>query len=172
MSRMALANSPAPIAAGAGWALIEDGNYEVEVLKAVRTHDRRYGREIAFLLVGVLAEGVQVPCFFNLGNLKDKRRGRLVRGPRSRYYRAWVVAAGRKPRPDEPMDVDVFLGKRFLARIRTCDQDARQDRLSDDLRYSLVEQLLELRGSLEDITADSMKSTNIQHIQVRQGESC
>ena len=63
---------------------------------------------------------------------------------RSKYYRNWVVAAGKKPDRHEKkrMTSRVFEGKLLLARVATVIKDQKNLPLPDELKYSKIEGLL------------------------------
>ncbi|MCA9469165.1 MAG: hypothetical protein KC643_27485 [Nitrospira sp.] len=63
---------------------------------------------------------------------------------RTKYYRNWVIAAGRRPDRVEKkrMSTRVFEGKLFLARVGTVIKDQKNLPLPYELQYSKIEGLL------------------------------
>jgi hypothetical protein len=61
----------------------------------------------------------------------------------SKYTRAWIVAAGRKPERADRLTTKVFEGKRFRVRVRVVEHDRHRHPLSPEQRYSVIDDVLE-----------------------------
>jgi len=59
-------------------------------------------------------------------------------GPRSKFYKAWSISAGRQPRKGELLSADDLLGHIFKIRCRTVDRDEDGDPYPDALKYSVA----------------------------------
>ena len=117
---------------------IPDGEYQAAFIKAEKK--RMWGQQKIFLLFQIITAGE----YFNVKlflacNVPNKLT------ISSKYYRAWVVATGRRPDRFEAqrMTPKVFQGKAFLVQIRTVKKDADQRLLLPALRYSVIHQLIE-----------------------------
>ena len=77
--------------------------------------------------------------------LPKRRARRWAEGvvPSSRFYRAWVVAAGAPPRRRDRMGLDVFKNRLFRIRVRTVTKDRAGAALPIAAQYSIVDSLLE-----------------------------
>lgn len=83
--------------------------------------------------------------------LPTRKNGRWAGiAPASRYFRAWVVAAGGPPKRRDRMGLDVFRNRLFEIDVRTVDHDARRSKehpegrpLPPAAQYSVVDRLVE-----------------------------
>ena len=127
------------VCVGSDYPLIPSGEYEVAFIKAERL--QQWQRFKIFLWFQIESfgscQGIRLflPC-----NLKSE--GTI--SARSKYYRNWVVATGRKPDRNERkrMGTRVFKGKRFLAKVSTVIKDQKNLPLAPELQYSKIEGLL------------------------------
>jgi hypothetical protein len=114
---------------------VPEGNYE-----AVATHYDRsefYKRKKLYLWFKIINnkhEGTKIFMPFNL--YKKVTRG-------SKYYEAWVLAnKGIRPKANDRMSPKIFLKKVFEINVRTVISGRKQNALSNDERYSIVEEIL------------------------------
>lgn len=124
---------------GNDYPLIPSNDYEVVFVKAVKKQQWKGHKVYLWFQIITLGEwqGVQLflPC-----NLKTE--GKI--STRSKYYKNWVIATGRKPDRYEMkrMTTRVFEGKVFLARVVTVKKDQKNLPLPPELQYSKIEGLL------------------------------
>lgn len=124
---------------GEDYALIPPGDYQVVLVKAVQI--RQWGGYKLVLWFQIVTPGewhgtrLILPC-----NLKTV--GKI--STRSKFYREWVIAAGRKPDRNERkrMSTRVFEGKVFLAGVVTVKKGQKNLPLPPELQYSKIEGLL------------------------------
>lgn len=63
----------------------------------------------------------------------------------SKYFELWVVAnKGVKPKANDRMSPKIFLNKIFKIKIETVFTNRKQQKLSDEERYSVVREIVEL----------------------------
>ena len=125
---------------GKDHAFIPPGDYEVTFLRAEKMY--QWGGHKVFLWFQIQSFGewhgtrLFLPC-----NLQAE--GKV--STRSKYYRNWVIATGRKPDRNERkrMTTRVFQGKCYLAKILTVKKDQKKMPLPLELQYSKVEGLLQ-----------------------------
>ena len=84
---------------------------------------------------------------------KKAKKGKLATS--TKYYQAWVLAAGRKPDRFDRMSTKVFRGKVFLAQIRAVPTNAKNLPRTLLLQYSVIDDLL------ERLTIDSKSNKNV-----------
>lgn len=65
-------------------------------------------------------------------------------GPSWKYWQAWVLAAGRRPRKKEGLSTKVFKGKLFRCRLRVVLKTSKQRLRTPEQQYSVVDELLEV----------------------------
>lgn len=113
--------------------------YEVSFVRAERL--RQWGQEKVFLWfrIQTLGEwhGIE---FFMACTVAPKGRW----GPSHKFWKAWVLAAGRRPNRPERMSVAVFQNKIFRARMRKVLKTANQTDRTPAQQYSVVDELLEV----------------------------
>jgi hypothetical protein len=132
------------IEAGAPYPRIDEGTYIGICTGAQLQRAKSYGRYLVHLRFALPAEGIELPCFCNLGDRDNLKRRRARKGPASKFYKAWTVAAGRTPCKGEEMSLSVFPQRTFRVKVRTVSQDFEQDALAEALHYSVVDKILEL----------------------------
>ena len=66
----------------------------------------------------------------------------------SKYTRAWITAAGHKPKRADRLTPKVFEGKLFKVRVRVVEQNGRKQPLAPDQRYSVIDDVLECLGDI------------------------
>lgn len=138
---------PAP-RAGAAYPRVDEGVYSGFCTAAAIQRARGFQRHVAHLRFAILSEGVEIPLFLNLGDLSHQRRLRPRRSSqRSKFFRAWVIAAGRTPSPGEELAVAIFMHKTFTVRVRTVTRDSEQDDLPAPMHYSVVDKILSLQDA-------------------------
>lgn len=133
---------PVPTWRGANYARVPAGQYHA---LAVRTQGpewiftfRRWSLLVEFELLGE-SESARVCAFFNMG---DHRAGPKV-GSRSRYFQAWMLANGERPRKGQAMVPDVFLeGQMYEVQVEDCRKNADERPKSDAEVYSQVTRIV------------------------------
>ena len=70
--------------------------------------------------------------------------GRLTARANTKYRKAWVIAADRKPARDSRMSPKVFKGNFFLVKVELVTTDADKDPLGELSRYSVVRKVIRL----------------------------
>lgn len=119
--------------------LIPDGEYEVIFLRAEKK-ERLWGGTKVFLHFQIVDSGeYQGQELYMACNVK--REGKW--GVSSKYFQAWVLAAGRKPDRVDRMSTKVFQGKVFLAKVRTVTKDSKNLPRPLLLQYSIIEDLVQ-----------------------------
>jgi len=78
--------------------------------------------------------------FFMVCNVPPKGRWAAS----CKYWRMWVLAAGRRPARADRLNTAVFKNKVFRGRVRTVRKSANQSDLSPAQQYSVVDELLEV----------------------------
>ena len=125
---------------GPDYVLIQPGNYEVVFVEGkIKKQWKGYK---AFLWFQVITHGefygtkIFMACNVQPG-------GKI--STRSKYFRNWVIAKGRKPDRSEMkrMTNRVFLGKVFLGKVRTVTHDKKNLPIHTDLQYSTIDELIE-----------------------------
>ena len=117
---------------------VKAGPYEARCIDAPPTYFdagfRRWGQALTFELC---PNGEVLQAFLNLGTGKEPHAG-----PRSNYFKAWVIAKGRPPRRGDKMTADVFLNQLF--EVDVCDVTTDCEGLSkaEPLIYSKVARLV------------------------------
>ena len=98
---------------------------------------RRWSIRLEFTL---LAEGVNVSVFLNMGN--DPSGPRI--GRRSRFYEAWCLANGEPPWKGQEMTLETFTEAELLYLVRVADatKDGKDETKPDALIYSRVTEIL------------------------------
>ena len=118
--------------------LIQEGKYEVVFLYAKKKW--LWGREKIFLHFQIVTpgefHGFRLFMACNVKANKGKWRAS------SKYFEAWVLAAGKRPDRFDRMSTGVFREKVFLAQIRTVTTNSRHISRLPSLRYSIIDVLL------------------------------
>lgn len=124
---------------GKDHALVPPGDYEVTFAKAEKMKQWEGFKVFLWFRIQSFGEWHGLHLFMPC-NLQAV--GKV--STRSKYYRNWVVAAGKKPdRFDRKrMTTRIFKGKVFLARVVTVKKDQKRLPLPPELHYSKIEGLL------------------------------
>jgi hypothetical protein len=65
-----------------------------------------------------------------------------------KFYRWWAMALGHKPaRPDRPPRLSIFVGKKFLATVRTVRRDYKRQALDTDALHSVIDLTSLIQGN-------------------------
>ena len=117
---------------------IPDGEYQAAFIKAEKKI--LWGGQKAFLWFRIITAGEYFDVKLFLACNVPKKLSIS-----SKYFRAWVVATGRRPDRFESrqMSPKVFRGKAFRVQVRTVKKDAEQRPLPPALQYSVIQQLIE-----------------------------
>jgi hypothetical protein len=87
--------------------------------------------------------GTDVPFYAPMPKSTGRRhQGRHVPA-KSKFWRAWTVANGAPPKRHDRMSLSVFKHRLFLVTIRDVVKDRGQNRLSETIRHSVVEAIVE-----------------------------
>ena len=118
--------------------LIPPGEYEVSFQRAKKK--RLWGSEKIFLEGRIETFGPYngVKLFMACNVVPN---GKWTTG--SKFYQAWVIAAGRKPDRFDRMSIKVFKNKRFRVRVRTVAKTAKGIKRIPELQYSVIDEILE-----------------------------
>lgn len=111
--------------------LIPEGIYEVGFIRAEKKW--MWGGWKIFLWFKILTFGdfcgVNLYRAFNLPErITDS----------SEYYRAWLIAVGRKPDRKDRMGTGVFRNKQFEVEVRTVILSSKQRKLTREQQYSVI----------------------------------
>jgi hypothetical protein len=120
-------------------AIPEGDHYEVVGVRAEQAPFR--GRLKCYLWFKLMTPGEWVGKEFCM-NCTVKRNGKWAVS--SKYWKAWVLAAGRRPNRADRMSTNVFKGKVFRARFHTVVETADQDPRTPEQQYSVIAELLEV----------------------------
>ena len=82
-----------------------------------------------------------LPIYYPVGSTPD---GRLKARANTKYRKAWVIAADRKPARGDRMSPKVFEGKFFLVKVALVKTDSDKDPLGELSRYSVVRKMIRL----------------------------
>jgi len=118
---------------------IPDGdNYELAFLRAEQS--RQWGGKI-YLRFRMLTPGdFSGQEFYMACNVAPKGKWTAS----CKYWRSWVLAAGRRPSRADRMSSAIFRGKAFRARMRKVLKTAKQTDRTPAQQYSVVDELLEV----------------------------
>ena len=117
--------------------LISEGEYEAGFIRAEK--HKMWGGVKVFMWFKITTPGehfgeeLYVPC-----NMPP----RITNS--TKYYRCWVLAAGRKPTRYDRMSTKVFQKKLFKVRVRTVKASSKQRNLTPEQHYSVIDELLEV----------------------------
>jgi hypothetical protein len=128
---------PEPVCERAPYPRYEPGTYEAECISAEIGFDAMYRRWSCVLKFSILSDGSPVWCFLNLG--KNPKNGKRSR---SRYYRAWVIANGERPRNRQTLSSRLFIGKIFEIEIGDVRQDFEKRDHPKGMIYSVVRRIV------------------------------
>ena len=118
--------------------VIPDGEYEAAFIRAETK--RMWGQLKIFLWFRIINSGENFDVELFLACQVPQKLTISCK-----YYRAWVVAAGRRPDRFEAqrMTPNVFRGKAFRVQVRVVKKDAEQRPLPPALHYSIIHKLIE-----------------------------
>ena len=127
-------------------SLITKGKYEVVFLRVEKGW--LYGGMKVYLHFQIVSPGEfhGKECYMACNVKQDGKWGAS-----SKFYQAWVLAAGRKPDRFDRMSTKVFRDKVFLAQVRVVTTNARNLVRSHLLQYSVIDDLLERLTDSEKI---------------------
>lgn len=132
--------APLPIWDGPEYVRISPGRYDAVVTRIQGpVWVRRFRRWSLIVEFELLCESKRVCAFFNMGTNPEVPRA----GQQSRYFRAWTLAKGERPRPKQKLDPSVFLdGQIFRIEVADSQVDAEGQQKEDALIYSRVTAIL------------------------------
>lgn len=117
---------------------ISEGEYEAICFKFEKAF--AFGRQVLFLWFQICYgdfAGVELWVPFNLW----KKSNKIPSG--SKYWRAWSIANGGRPKRGDRMSPRIFLQRRFLISVVTVRRDSKQRDLPDFLQYSRGDDVLQ-----------------------------
>lgn len=131
---------------GPSYPHISPGRYSAI---AVRTQGpewcRAYQRWSLLVEFELLAEPVQLACFYNMGN--NAERCEIKR--HSRYFKAWTLANGAPPMKGQSMGPDVFLQNQvFTVEVVDSGNEKKERPKSAEEMYSRVKQIIRVEYTL------------------------
>ena len=116
---------------------IPEGEYEAIVKNY--NFSEYYARKKLFLwfrLINNKYEETEIFMPFNMS--KNMRRG-------AKYYEAWILAnRGIKPKKNDRMSPKIFSNKVFKIKVRTVVSGSKQNKLSREDQYSVVNEILDV----------------------------
>lgn len=127
---MAKPNSaPMPTWDGPEYARVPPGRYDAMAIRYQGPEwVRRYRRWSLLLEFELLSEPKHVCAFFNMGSNPERPHA----GPQSRYFHAWTIANGERPRPKQKLEPSVFLDSQiFKVEVEDCRADAEGQKKDD-----------------------------------------
>ena len=133
-------NANLPTWDGPEYARVSPGRYEAVVTRFQGPEwVRRFRRWSLMIEFELLSESKRVCAFFNMGTNPET----LHAGPQSRYFRAWTLANGERPRPKQRLDPSVFMdGQVFKVEVADSLADVEGQQKEDSLVYSRVTAIL------------------------------
>ena len=118
--------------------LIPDGEYEVSFVRAERGW---MGQEKLYLWFTITTPGEFLRTNLVMScNVPPKGKWRLSH----KYYRTWVLAAGRRPVRRDRISTAVLRNKIFRARIANVTTTSKNTRRTPAMQYSKIDELLEV----------------------------
>lgn len=129
---------------GPEYAHVSPGRYSAVVTRVQGpTWVRRFRRWSLMLEFELLSESARICAFYNMGSDPQKPHA----GPQSRYFRAWVLANGERPRRKQHLDPEVFLdGQVYKIEVSDSRTDAEGQPKADSLVYSRVTTILSVES--------------------------
>jgi len=124
-------------------AIPNGDHYELVFLRAEKVH--QFGGAKLFLRFKMQTPGDWVGQEFFMACTVAKN-GKW--GPSSKYWLAWVLAAGRRPNRADRMSTVIFKNKVFRARIRKVLKTSKQIDRTPAQQYSVVDELLDVTVGL------------------------
>ncbi|MDN5941452.1 MAG: hypothetical protein L0H94_06190 [Nitrospira sp.] len=122
--------------------LIPEGQYEVGFLRASKRF-RAFERDNVYLHFQVCTMGEYESVVLYMPVRISPRKGCTAMAASSKLARAASIALGRPASRFDRISTRVFLGKRFLAAVRTVDRNAQRKPLPVMNQYSVIDMLLE-----------------------------
>ena len=120
-------------------AIPNGDHYELGFLRAEEAH--QYGRHKMYLWFQLTTPGEWYgEKFYMACNIASKGKW----GPSSKFWMAWVLAAGRRPKRVDRMSTAIFRNKVFRARMRKVLKTSKQIDRTPAQQYSVVDELLEV----------------------------
>jgi hypothetical protein len=80
-------------------------------------------------------EPISLSLFLNLAGDKN---GPAVPGRQSKFYKHWTMASGAQPRKGQVMDLEIFIGKFFMAEVEQVAKDANGQEKGEGEIYSRI----------------------------------
>ena len=120
------------------YPLYAEGTYDLRCVHARTYRDPQFKRWTCLLTFQFLDSKDRVCGFLNLGKGDTPAVGR-----RSKFYRAWAMASEVRPRKQQRMSQQVFVGKVFKVRVRTVTGSCDGGKHGPATQYSVVDELLE-----------------------------
>jgi len=131
-------------------AIPSGDHYEVVFVKAERV--RMWGQEKVFLWFKLITAGSWFEEeFFMACTVAPK--GRWT--PSYKYWCAWVLANGKRPKRNDRMSTIVFRAKVFRVRFRTVMKTAKQTDRTPAQRYSVIDELLDRLTGNDGVEANT-----------------
>lgn len=133
-------SAPLPTWDGPEYVRVPPGPYDAVVTRHQGPEwVRRFRRWSLMVEFELLSESKRVCAFFNMGSNPERPRA----GPQSRYFLAWTLANGERPRPKQKLDPSVFLdGQIFKVEVEDSQADADGQQKDESLIYSRVRAVL------------------------------
>ncbi len=126
-----------------GPALVPEGVYEFGFIRAEQA--RLWTQQKVFLWFKIITAGDHVgKRLYFVANVPSKDRMAMS----SRYWQAWTLAAGRRPKRRDKLSTSVFRKKVFLGRVRTVkkkvDKDSKHTARAPEQQYSVIDELIQV----------------------------
>ena len=131
-----VSDPPFPTWDGPEYVRVPPGRYDAVVTRCQGPEwVRRYRRWSLIVEFELLCESKRVCAFFNMGANPERPQA----GPQSRYFHAWSLANGERPRARQKLDPSVFLdGQTFKVEVTDCRENTEGQQKDDSLIYSRV----------------------------------
>lgn len=120
--------------------LIPTGNYTVAFIRAEKKW--LWGKRLKiFLHFEIVAPSDHTNIrLFMAANAPPKNQWTIG----YKFFRAWVLAAGCRPRRRDRLSTQMFRNKYFLARVKTVEKTAKDTLRPKAAQYSVIDELLEM----------------------------
>ena len=118
--------------------LIKPGKYEVEYIRSEQVYLFKKHKIILWFRIcqlGTEYHGLELYLVCS----KYKKFP-----PSSKFYKAWMIATGRKPERRDRINTKVFREKIFLANVRTVSSSYKGTAHPDNQRYSIIDELISI----------------------------
>jgi hypothetical protein len=122
--------------------LVPSGNYIVSFLHAEKKW--LWGKRLkVFLHFEIISpEAFAGVRLFMAANVPQKNNWRVG----YKFFRAWTMASGRRPKRRDRLSTKVFRNKYFIARVKVVEKTAKGTMRSEAAKYSLIDELLEVEA--------------------------